>query len=75
LTTEDRAAAREAAILKLWERGKISTRAAARSLGLTYHEFLDRLAEEGIAAVQADELSHEALHEFLRLSEAEGSSA
>lgn len=57
LSVEDRDAAREAAILRLWQRGSLSTRAAAASLGLTYRAFLDLLAREGIPAVQADALN------------------
>jgi hypothetical protein len=41
-------AAQEAAILTLFRDGAISSRVAAQALGLTYHAFLDRLAEVGL---------------------------
>jgi predicted HTH domain antitoxin len=40
--------AREAAILAVWERGELTIRTAAAELGLTYHEFLDLLADRGL---------------------------
>lgn len=40
--------AREGAVLSLWEREVLSTRAAAEKLGLDYGEFLDLLAARGI---------------------------
>ncbi len=41
-------AAQEAAILALFRSGAISSRVAAKSLGLSYTAFLDRIAELGI---------------------------
>lgn len=43
-------AAQEAAILALFRNGAISSRVAAKLLGLTYTAFLDRIAELGIPA-------------------------
>lgn len=45
-------AAQEAAILRLFRDGAISSRVAAQALGLSYHAFLDRLAELGIPAAR-----------------------
>ena len=44
-----RMAAREAAVLSLWEGEEISTRVAAEALGIGYRDFLDLLAERGVA--------------------------
>lgn len=44
-------AAFEAAILSLWKSGCLSTREAAKRLGLTYHEFLELLDTRGIPVV------------------------
>jgi hypothetical protein len=40
--------AHETAVLVLWQSGEYSTREAAEELGLTYHDFLDLLADRGI---------------------------
>lgn len=45
-------AAQEAAILRLFRDGAISSRVAAQALGLSYRAFLDRLAELGIPAAR-----------------------
>lgn len=42
----------EAAVLALWEEGDISASRAAEELGLSAHEFLDLLAEKGLAIVR-----------------------
>ncbi len=44
--------AEETVVLALWKAGELSTRRAAEELGLTYHEFLDRLAARGLPVVQ-----------------------
>ena len=48
--------AHEAAVLALWQEGRLTIRQAAAELGLTYYEFLDLLAERGIP-VERGELS------------------
>jgi hypothetical protein len=45
-------AAQEAAILTLFGNGAISSRVAAQALGISYHAFLDRLAELGLPAAR-----------------------
>jgi predicted HTH domain antitoxin len=40
--------AHEAAMLALWQEGKLTLREAAEELGLTYREFLELLATNGI---------------------------
>ena len=51
-------AAQEAAILTLFRDGAISSRVAAQALGLTYHAFLDRLAEIGLPIVRGPLATH-----------------
>lgn len=48
ISPEAERAIRELAIIALYHRGELSTREAADSLGLTYREYLDLLAERGI---------------------------
>lgn len=43
-----RRAALEGAVLTLWQAGRLSTRRAARRLGLTYRAYLDLLADREI---------------------------
>jgi predicted HTH domain antitoxin len=57
--------AHETAVLSLWEAGEISTRQAAAELELTYHGFLDLLAERGIP-VESGMFDAEALEEARR---------
>lgn len=40
--------AHEAAVLALWESGKLSASRAAEELGLSAHDFLDLLAAKGL---------------------------
>jgi predicted HTH domain antitoxin len=40
--------AHEAAVLALWQEGKLTLREAAEELGLAYREFLELLATKGI---------------------------
>lgn len=46
--------AREAPILSLWQKARISTREAADALQITYREFLDLLVERGLPVVDHD---------------------
>lgn len=48
LSQEDEKAAKEAAVIALYQKGAISTRRAAEMLRLTYRQYLDLLAERGI---------------------------
>jgi predicted HTH domain antitoxin len=50
-----KAAAGEGAVLALWQAGLLSTRQAARSLRLTYYDFLDLLASRGLPVVDDDD--------------------
>jgi predicted HTH domain antitoxin len=52
--------ARRAVVLSLWEAQRLSTREAADELGLSYGEFLDVLAAEGIP-VERGELNLKAI--------------
>ncbi len=45
---EAEARAHEAAVLALWESGKLSASRAAEELGLSAHDFLDLLAAKGL---------------------------
>ena len=51
-------AAQEAAILTLFRDGAISSRVAAQALGLTYHAFLDHLAEIGLPVARGTLATH-----------------
>jgi hypothetical protein len=53
--------AREAAVLAIWQAGKLSTRRAAEELGLTYYDYLDLLAARGIPAVSGGDINTEAI--------------
>ena len=44
--------AHEAAVLALWEDGELSASRAAEELGLTAHQFLDLLADRGLAVAR-----------------------
>ena len=55
----------ESVVLAVWQAGEISTRQAAEELGLSYHDFLDLLAERGIP-VESDMFDMEALEEARR---------
>jgi predicted HTH domain antitoxin len=55
----------EAAVLALWEAGKLSTRRAAEELGIGYREFLDLLAARGIP-VESGPLNLQAIEEAER---------
>jgi predicted HTH domain antitoxin len=55
------AKAHEAAVLALWQAGKVSTRRAAEELGLTYYDFLDLLAAKGIPVVNGGDIHTEAI--------------
>jgi hypothetical protein len=48
-----RRAALEAAVLKLWQAGHLSTREAASRLGLSYYDYLDFLGAKGIPIVMS----------------------
>ena len=52
----------EAAVLALWQEGKLTVREAAEELGLTYREFLDLLTAKGIP-VESGPLDTKALGE------------
>ena len=60
--------AHEAAVLALWQEGKLTLREAAEELGLTYREFLDLLAARGIP-VESGPLDTKALEEARQKSE------
>lgn len=47
-----KAKAKKAAIIALWDAGVVSTRWAAKELGLYYYDFLDLLAAEGVSIVR-----------------------
>jgi hypothetical protein len=53
--------AHEAAVLAVWQVGKLSTRRAAEELGLTYYDFLDLLAARGIPVVSGGDIHTEAI--------------
>jgi predicted DNA-binding protein (UPF0251 family) len=44
--------AHEAAVLALWDTEQLSTREAAEELGLSYRDFLDLLAAQGLPVVR-----------------------
>jgi hypothetical protein len=53
--------AHEAAVLAVWQAGKLTNREAAMELGLTYHDFLDLLAARGMPVVHGGEINVEAI--------------
>jgi len=57
--------AHEGAVLAVWEAGEMTTRQAAVELGLTYYDFLDRLAARGIP-VERGPLHLEAIEQARR---------
>jgi predicted HTH domain antitoxin len=58
--------AHEAAVLALWQEGKLTIREAALELGLSYHGFLDLLAARGIPVVHGGEINVKAIEEASR---------
>jgi predicted HTH domain antitoxin len=58
--------AHEAAVLALWQEGKLTIREAAMELDLSYHDFLELLAARGIPVVRGGEINVEALEEASR---------
>jgi predicted HTH domain antitoxin len=60
------ARAHEAAVLSLWQAGKMTIREAALELGLSYHDFLDLLAARGIPVVRGGEINIEAIEQASR---------
>jgi hypothetical protein len=58
--------AHEAAVLSLWQSGKMTIREAALELGLSYHDFLDLLTARGIPIVRGGEINVEAIEEASR---------
>jgi hypothetical protein len=49
-----RRAALEGAVLTLWQAGRMSTRRAAKRLGLTYRAYLDLLTDRDIPVLSDD---------------------
>ena len=63
--------AREWAVIKLWEAGHLSTRAAAKSLELTYYDYIDLLGVRGVPVVR--EMSdNQVIHDTLEQLQNEG---
>lgn len=62
-------AAREAAVIALWEAEHLSTREAASLLRVTYYDYIELLGTKGISVVRhaADEATLAAIEQKLRL--------
>jgi hypothetical protein len=66
-----RRAALESAVLKLWEAGHVSTRQAAKRLGLSYYDYLDLLEAKGLH-VMRQEPREDVVSEVMEKRRAEG---
>jgi hypothetical protein len=57
ISEQARQKAHQAAVLTLWQEGALTIREAALELDLSYHDFLDLLAAQGIPVVHGGEIN------------------